>query len=108
MWDEGKQARLDALRDKEEQGALCAEEERELCALYAELDAEEAERLRPAIERVHQDAEVLHQRNARLSALVARRRQLLEQMRLQIARWLDEDERLQAEAGSLLTAGGSR
>ncbi len=45
MWEEAMQTRLDALRGKDELGALSVEERRELDLLYAELDAEETARL---------------------------------------------------------------
>jgi len=105
MWDDAKQARLDALRDKEELGALEADEERELSSLYAEVDAEEADRLHPAMSRTDQEISALRQRNARLDALVQKRRQLSARMRSQITEWIEEQDSLYAEAGALVGAG---
>ena len=68
MWDETKQARLQALQDKEEQGTLGTDEELELEGLYAELDAEETARLRPGIAGMDQQIGALQQRNGQLEA----------------------------------------
>ncbi len=108
MWDDAKQSRLNSLRDKEEHGALDAAEEQELASLYSEIDAEESARLGSAMERMDGEIDGLRRRNDQLVALAAKRRQLSTRMRSQIAEWLDEHERLEAEAGSLVAAGGSR
>jgi len=60
MWNQEKQQRLDALRVREAEERLPEEERAELETLFAELDAEEAEALRPALERMqHQQTELL-------------------------------------------------
>ena len=46
-----RQHRLDQLRLREAEGALTAKEQAELLAIFAELDAEEAEALKPAKEK---------------------------------------------------------
>jgi CTP-dependent riboflavin kinase len=107
MWDDGKQSQLNALREKEEQGTLSADEKQELEALYAELDAEESERLRPALERTDEELAEQQQHNAQLAALVEKRKQLLARMDSQIAEWLNEHERLKAEAAQLVGVGES-
>src|SRR6266705_4187770 len=63
MRDEVKQARFNALRAAERQGALTEAEGAELLALTQELDALEAAYLHPAIERVRQDREALGEQN---------------------------------------------
>lgn len=101
MWGDAEQTRLDALREKEENGALDPGEELELSALYAALDAEESERLGPAGRRAEQEICALRERNARLTALIGRRRELSNRMRAQLAKWLEEYEQLEAEGASL-------
>lgn len=54
MWNEDKQQRLDVLRVREAQGILTNEERAELEALFEELDMDEAEAMRPALERMQQ------------------------------------------------------
>ena len=92
MWDEIKQSRLNALRAKEDRGMLTTAEEHELEGLYAQLDADEAERLHSALERMDREAEELEQRNPQLGALVDRNRRLLARMRSGIALWVHEHE----------------
>ena len=102
MWDDTKQARLDALREKEEQATLTADEDHELTRLYAELDADEAERLHSAIERMDQEAAELEQRNPQLAVLVEKNRRLLARMRPEIAEWVDEYEELKKDEALLV------
>lgn len=75
MWNEEKQHLFDGLREKEYAGTLTDEERQQLDELFAELDREEAELLRPAMERSllreqALDAEIAQTR-ARLAALEA-------------------------------------
>ena len=105
MWDETKQARLQALQDKEEQGTLGTDEELELEGLYAELDAEETARLRPGIAGMDQQIGALQQRNGQLEALIEQRQALLARMQSQVAEWLKEHERLQTATARLVGVG---
>jgi hypothetical protein len=52
MLTEARQGRLDELRRREFAGTLTGDEHAELEVFFAELDAEEAEALRPAMERM--------------------------------------------------------
>lgn len=54
MWTDEKQRLLDSLREKEFAGTLTADEQRQLDLLFAEIEAEEEEMLRPAMERYDQ------------------------------------------------------
>ena len=57
MWTEEKQQQFDALREKEFAATLTAEEQQQLNQFFAELDAEEAELLRPWMERMEQETQ---------------------------------------------------
>jgi len=104
MWDEARQARLDELRGKEGEAALTAAEEQELAELYAKLDSEETDRLRPTMERMEEELAELQQHRPQLAALVEKRRQLLTHMQSQIAEWVDEHERLKRDEALLVLA----
>lgn len=87
----GKQQRLDALRVREAQEILSEAERAEMEALFVELDAEEAEAMRPALERMqHQQAELFAEKK-RLRAEAA-----------QLERIISAQEQLLAEARSYL------
>lgn len=84
MWTDEKQEQLDVLREKEFAGTLTANEQQQLELLFAEMDREEAERLRPALERMEQEhqqdqAEIarLQREKALLATLAAQEEQLL-------------------------------
>jgi hypothetical protein len=88
MWDEGKRRRLDELRIKEAQAALADDERAELAVLFAELDAEEALALRPAMERVAREIEELRvekarvdERNRELERVIEQQESLLAEVR---------------------------
>lgn len=91
MWNQEKQERFDALRVREAQERLSEEERAALETLFAELDAEEAKALRPALERMqHQQKELLAEKK-RLRADVA-----------QLERIIIAQEQLLVEARSYL------
>jgi predicted RNase H-like nuclease (RuvC/YqgF family) len=82
-WTKETQARLDHLRGKELAGALTAAEQSELFALMAEVEAEEAQSIAPAMTRLRGDVEALIQevrgvenRNEELARLLAQQQQL--------------------------------
>ena len=81
-WTKETQAKLDHLREKELAGALTATEQAELAALVAEVEAEEAQSLAPAMTRLRDDVEALTQevrsvesRNEELARLLAQQQQ---------------------------------
>lgn len=96
MWNEDKQQRLDALRVHEAQGTLTDAERAELEALFAELDAEEADAIQPALERMEQQAE-LHAAKTYLEAET-----------VQLERIISEQEQLLADARSYLNQSFKR
>jgi len=82
-WTKETQAKLDRLREKELAGTLTDAEQAELAALMAEVEAEEAQSLTPAMARLRGDVEVLirevrgvESRNEELARLVAQQQQL--------------------------------
>lgn len=85
MWDEGKQARFNALCAAQRQGVLTAAEGTELRALTQELDALEAASLRPAIERMRQEREALGEQNSQLGELLRQQQDYLAEVRALVA-----------------------
>lgn len=82
-WTKETQAKLDHLREKELRGALTAAEQPELAALVAEVEAEEAQYLAPAMTHLREDVEALihekrgvESRNEELARLLAQQQQL--------------------------------
>jgi uncharacterized protein (DUF3084 family) len=88
MENERRQQRLDLLRIHQAQGILTDLERAEMKALFAELDAEEAEAMRPALEHrqeeqaaLQQEKEALAARAAHLERILADQKQLLAEAR---------------------------
>src|SRR5438132_1229568 len=104
MWDERKQQQLDELRQREQDQALTEEEHRVLEHLFHELEKEEWDALRPALESRRQEQASLQEecgrlqtQNAILAAIAERRLDLLARAKLQLAGLLSEHEVLKAE-----------
>lgn len=83
-WTKDSQARLDHLRGKELAGSLTEPEQVELAALMAEVEAEEAQMLAPAIARLRAELGALEQelegaqdRNEELARLLAQQQTLV-------------------------------
>jgi len=83
-WNDEKQARLDALRAAELTGTLDEADKAELAALIESLEAEERERLAPALAQMQAEQATLRQRvqeseaeNEQLVTLAAQQEQLL-------------------------------
>jgi hypothetical protein len=72
MWNKDKQQCLDGFRLREALGSLTESEQAEMEALFAELDAEEAEAMRPALERMEETQAELQQEIGRRAAEAAR------------------------------------
>lgn len=70
MWNTDKQRKLDELRVREADGILTKTEWAELEALFGELDAEEAETMRPAFLRQQQRGAELREEKTQLEAKV--------------------------------------
>lgn len=94
-WNAEAQARFDQLRLRELAGALTPQEEAELAALVAGLEADEARCLAPAAERLRAEHEALRERlralqaeNEELARLLSQQEQLAADGR----RWLAEFE----------------
>ncbi len=91
MWNQEKQQRLDALRVREAQEILSEAERAEMEVLFAELDADEAEAMRPALERKQRRQTELLAEKKRLRAKAA-----------QLERIINAQERLLADTRSYL------
>ncbi len=83
-WNQDKSRRFQELRAAESRGALAASERAELSRLLEDLDADEADELRPALEQAAARAEDLAAEKAQLlaqagalSRIVAEQKQLL-------------------------------
>ncbi len=75
-----RQHRLEQLRHREAEGALTKQEHAELLTIFAELDAEEAEALKPAKEKSQQLQEektALDETASQLQDIVTEHKQLL-------------------------------
>lgn len=90
-WTMDSQARLDGLRDKELTGTLTEPEQVELAALMAQIEAEEAQLLAPAVARLRTEAGELEQE---LSTLQGKNEEL--------ARLLAQQQNLAADARRFL------
>lgn len=84
MWDDEKQNKLDQLRLREAQGTMTDAEGEALRVLLADLDAEEAATLGPAIERMRAsqrdlsvEREQVDRENERLASILAKQERLL-------------------------------
>jgi hypothetical protein len=104
MWNDAKQQQLNELRDREQEGTLTKVERETLEQLHHELEQEEWDALRPAIERLRTEQKNLYEecgrlrvRNAVLAALAERQEDLLSRGRVQLADLLSEHEALKAE-----------
>lgn len=86
-WNEDKSRRFQALRAAEAQGLLTDAERTELDHLLADLDADEADDLRPAMEQARARVEELAAEKARLEAQADA-----------LARIVGEQEKLLADA----------
>jgi len=91
QWTEQKSQRFQALRHEQERRDPSATEHAELDALLADLDADEADALRPSMERMQAEADAMEADTAKLDA----------QARA-LARIADEEEQLLADAGAYL------
>jgi hypothetical protein len=97
-WTEHKAARFQALRQTEARGETTIAERAELDALLADLDGDEADALRPVLERMHVQAMAMAEETASLDA---KARDLL--------RIAEEEERLLTDARAHLDRlGGQR
>jgi predicted nuclease with TOPRIM domain len=92
MWTEEKQTRFDDLWRRKFEGSLAEAEQQDLALLLEELDREEEERLRPAMERMDREIEAGQERleaiqseNTTLEAIIAKRESLLDYARTILA-----------------------
>lgn len=102
MWDESKRQRFSALRARERQGALTAEESTELAGLYHAIEEMEATYLRPATKCKQQEREKLHALNEALRDVIRRKEAHLAHRQATLAQWRVEREALDTELERLL------
>lgn len=104
MWDDRKQQQLDALRRRELEGVLSAEERSSLEQLLHELEHDEWERLQPALRRLRaeqaelrQQCDQLRVQSTLLVVLLERQENLLTRSRAYLNELLREHELLKSE-----------
>src|SRR4051794_2916604 len=104
MWDEQKQSQLDELRQQADRGLMTAEQQERLDQLVHDLEQQEWQRLRPALDASLQEQQRLQSQigrvrmqNAILAALVERYSDILARARVQLNSLADEREALRAE-----------
>lgn len=110
MWNGTKQQQLNELRRREVEGALTDEEKRTLEQLVYELEQEEWETVRPALERLRDEQAELQQtlgqtetQNAILSAIGSRQEDLLKRAKAQLKGLRNEHEALKTERERVLS-----
>ena len=101
MWSEEKRRRLDTLRRDEATRRLTEAEQAELDALFAELDAEEARALGPAIARVAAEGDELRAEKARVQAWTRELEHIAEQQEKLLAEARVYAGRLRARRAAL-------
>ena len=92
-----RQYRLEQLRLREAEGTLTEQEQAELLAIFAELDAEEAEALKPAKEknqRLWEEKAELEEIASQLQDIVTEHKQLLTDARAYLTRLQSKRARL--------------
>ena len=87
MWNDEKSRRFDHLRREQAHRALTEAEQADLASLVAELDAEEVQALKPALDRLTREADELRARKAQVEAHAR-----------ELERIVEQQERLLAEA----------
>ena len=103
MWEAQKRHRFQELRGLPEPRS--AGEQAELDALRHELEAAEAAYLAEATKRMRVEREQIESRNRRLQSLVTRRRALAERLGNTLAEALAEQQAIESELATVLSAG---
>jgi hypothetical protein len=80
MWDSGKRARFETLREREEDGVLTEAEQAELARMIAEIEDAEAAYLAPAAERLRAERAQIAAKNAALQELIRRKEELVQRL----------------------------
>lgn len=102
MWNEQKQSRFAALRQRESEQSLTASEQAELTALIQEIEAAEAVYLRPATANLQREREQLEAQNEALQALAQRKQALVARLRVTLNEASQERRSIEAELAQVL------
>jgi hypothetical protein len=104
MWDTNKQQQLNALQQRADAGTLTPEESQQLSQLLHELEQEEWQTLRPALQQMRdeqsqlqQEKAMLQAQNAVLAAIAERQADLLARAKAQLTALLAERAMLRAQ-----------
>ena len=104
MWDVNKQQQLNTLQQQADAGALTPEESQQLSQLLHELEQEEWQALRPALQQMRDEQSQLQQekatlqaQNAVLAAIAERQADLLARAKAQLTALLAERAMLRTQ-----------
>ena len=109
MWDTNKQLQLNVLQRRKGEGELTPDEQQQFSQLLHELEQEEWQALRPALQQMRdeqtqlqQDKATLQAQNAVLAALAERQADLLARAKMQLTALLAERAMLRTQYESTL------
>jgi hypothetical protein len=103
MWKPAKRARFEALRQREEAGALTGAEQTELAQMINEIESAEAVYLRPATERLRAERAELNARNAALQRLLQRKEALVRRLEQTLTEVKTERRAIEEELERILS-----
>src|SRR2546423_5716096 len=105
MWDEERHARFQALRTANRQGSLSEADRAELAGLIRELEDEEAAYLRPASQRLEEEARQLEAHTAPLREILKREKRLAARLERELSAAQKEQDSLRDEKAQIVAAG---
>jgi peptidoglycan hydrolase CwlO-like protein len=103
MWDAPKRARLEWLRQREEEGTLTEAEWAELTQMIAEIETAEAAYLHPATERLEAESAQIEAQNAELARLIRRKEALVQRLKQTLAELDAERQAIEKEQRRVLS-----
>jgi ATPase subunit of ABC transporter with duplicated ATPase domains len=105
MWDEGKRARFQALRQGEDEGTLTQPEQAELAVLIQEVESDEMATLQASARREEAECLRLEAQNAALEALIRREERVLSRLKRVLAEANAERHAIEEEKARILSDG---
>lgn len=108
MLTEQQRQRFRALQQSELDGTLAPTEQSELQALARQIEAEEAEYLRPATEHIHQERLQIQEQNRALQLLIRRKERLARRLERVLALSASERQKINTQVKAILDGGSAR
>ena len=105
MWDPSRSSRFQQLRQRQGEHVLTEAEQAELAQLVQELEAAEANYLRPATEQLRQQRETLQTQNRTLEMLALPKETLVLRLRGFLAEAQAERRAIESELAAVLASG---